>query len=220
MQAICAAAGEGVSLIVFPELSLTGYEPGLANDLATDQNDSRLNVFQQVSNDKNISIGVGLPTRSGADVRISMIIFQPHLPRLTYSKQQLHSDEFPFFVNGPRQVIFSQDTINVAPAICFESLQPSHAENAKRIGADIYLASVAKSASGVVRAYKHYPEIAARLGMVVAMANCVGECDNFVGDGRSAIWDAKGALAAQLDNTSEGLVIYDIANEQATQVTL
>lgn len=33
-------------LIVFPELSLTGYEPELAKTLATDQYDQRFDCFQ------------------------------------------------------------------------------------------------------------------------------------------------------------------------------
>jgi predicted amidohydrolase len=35
--------------IFFPELSLTGYEPELAKKLATNQNDNRLNIFQEIS---------------------------------------------------------------------------------------------------------------------------------------------------------------------------
>ena len=34
--------------IFFPELSLIGYEPELANELATNQNDSRLDTFQNI----------------------------------------------------------------------------------------------------------------------------------------------------------------------------
>ena len=44
---IASAVANKVDLIVFPELSLTGYEPSLAKQLATDQNDHRLDVFSE-----------------------------------------------------------------------------------------------------------------------------------------------------------------------------
>jgi predicted amidohydrolase len=75
--------------IFFPELSLTGYEPELAKKLATNQNDNRLDIFQQISDKNNIIIGLGLPTATESQIRISMIIFEPNKPRQTYSKQQL-----------------------------------------------------------------------------------------------------------------------------------
>lgn len=76
--------------IFFPELSLTGYEPKLAKQLATNQNDNCLDIFQQKSNNNNIIIGLGLPTETESQIRISMIIFEPNKPRQTYSKQHLH----------------------------------------------------------------------------------------------------------------------------------
>ncbi len=45
--------------IIFSELSLTGYEPELAKKLALNINDSRLDVFQKISDDHHIIIGVG-----------------------------------------------------------------------------------------------------------------------------------------------------------------
>lgn len=39
--------------VFFPELSLTGYEPELANELAKNQNDSRLDTFQNISDKDN-----------------------------------------------------------------------------------------------------------------------------------------------------------------------
>ena len=50
------AVSNGVDVIIFPELSITGYEPQLAKDLATDQNDSRFDDFQKLSNQNNITI--------------------------------------------------------------------------------------------------------------------------------------------------------------------
>ncbi len=73
--------------IFFPELSLTGNEPELAKELATNQNDNRLNIFQQLCDKNEIIIGLGLPTISENKIQISMVIFEAKKPRKTYSKQ-------------------------------------------------------------------------------------------------------------------------------------
>lgn len=195
--------------IFFPELSLTGYEPELANELATNQNDSRLDTFQNISDKDNIIIGLGIPTRTVSKIRISMIIFEPNKQRQTYSKQQLHSDELPYFENGVGQVIITKGKTKIAPAICYESLQPAHAENAFKLGANIYLASVAKSENGVEKALKHFPAIAKQYAMPVLMSNCVGFCDNFLSVGKSSVWTKDGKLAGQLDDKTEGILILD-----------
>jgi predicted amidohydrolase len=206
---IALAIDNGADLIVFPELSLTGYEPGLAKDLATTKEDKRLDEFQQISDANKITIGLGVPTKSGAGVLISMIFFQPGRPRQIYSKQQLHSDEFPYFVGGDNQIILTIDDIKIAPAICYESLQPDHSEKAHKLGAKMYVASVAKTKHGVDKAEQHYPQIAGKYAMTVLMANCVGHCDNFESAGKSAVWNDKGNLAGQLDDKNEGLLIFD-----------
>jgi predicted amidohydrolase len=205
--------------IFFPELSITGYEPELAKDLATNQDDRRFDDFQQISDINQITLGFGAPTQSDAGILISMIIFQPHKPRQTYSKQQLHSDEFPYFVSGDNQIILTVDNIKIAPAICYESLQADHAENANQRGAEIYLASVAKSQAGVDKAQRHFPDIASKYAMPVLMANCVGYCDKFESASKSAIWNKAGDLVGQL-NDAEGILIFDSETEAVIEKTL
>ena len=199
--------------IFFSELSLTGYEPELAKKLATNQNDNRLDIFQEISDKKNIVIGLGLPTVTESKIRISIIIFEPNKPRQTYSKQQLHSDEFPYFENGDEQLIIKTNDKNIAPAICYESLQQTHSENAFKLGADVYLASVAKPANGVKKAFDHYPKIAKQYAMPVLMSNCVGFCDNFLSVGNSSVWTKEGKLIGQLDDKNEGILIFDTETE-------
>ncbi|HMQ90510.1 MAG TPA: carbon-nitrogen hydrolase family protein [Flavilitoribacter sp.] len=203
------ALKNGAELILFPELSVTGYEPDLAADLACDPADPRLAVFQDIADHSGVILGIGLPERTPAGIRISMILFQPGLPRTTYSKQRLHADELPFFVPGTKQVFLTVSGHILAPAICYESLLPEHAEAAAGQGANVYLASVAKSAKGVEKAFGHYPQIARKYGMSVLMSNCTGPCDNFAGAGGSAIWLPDGALAGQLDAQTEGILLLN-----------
>lgn len=211
---ISLAATLEASAIFFSELSLTGYEPELAKDTATSQDDHRLEVFQKMSDTKKITIGLGLPTKTDLGVQISMIIFQPERTKITYSKQQLHSDELPYFVIGEKQIILTVDNIKIAPAICFESLQNDHSAYANKLCAEIYVASVAKSQRGIDKAMIHYPAIAKKYSMPVLMSNCVGYCDNFKSVGKSAVWNNQGELVEQLDDQTEGLLVFNTETEK------
>jgi predicted amidohydrolase len=206
--------------IFFPELSLTGYEPELAKELATSENDPRLEVFQQLCDKNEIIIGLGLPTILGSKIRISMIIFAPNKPRQVYSKQILHSDEFPYFEEGNEQLIIKTKSTKIAPAICYESLQLNHSEKAFKLGANLYLASVAKPAIGVQKAFEHYPLIAKQYEMPVLMANSVGFCDIFLSFGQSSVWNKKGELLGQLDDKSEGILVFDTETEEIEKCIL
>jgi predicted amidohydrolase len=206
--------------IFFPELSLTGYEPTLAKTLATNENDARFDEFQHISDTNQLTIGVGVPTKTHSGIQISMLIFQSYSPRQNYAKQQLHADELAYFINGENQTILTIAHKKVAPAICFESLQPEHSTNAVKLGAEIYVACVAKSQTGVDKAMKHYPEVAKKFSMPVVMSNVIGFCDSFESAGNSAVWTKNGNLAGQLDGKCEGLLIFDTATEVVITQTL
>jgi predicted amidohydrolase len=220
IKIINLAISYNADAIFFPELSITGYEPQLAKKLATNQDDTKFDAFQEISNKNKITIGLGIPTKSHLGIQISMVFFQPNIARQTYSKQQLHSDEFPYFVNGDKQIILTVGNKKIAPAICYESLQIDYLENANKLGADMYVASVAKSQNGIVKAMAHYPAIAKQFSMPVLMSNCVGYCDNFESVGQSAIWTKEGILVAQLDDDHEGILIFDTETEAVIQQTV
>jgi predicted amidohydrolase len=219
-ELIRLASSLGTDAVFFSELSLTSYEPELANALATSQYDKRLDTFQQISDTDKIIIGIGLPTRTKTGIRISMVIFQPGTARQTYSKQQLHSDELPFFENGDQQIMLRWGKEQIAPAICYESLQPNHVENASMLGANIYLASVAKSKNGIDKALSYFPALAKTYSMPVLMSNCLGYCDNFQSVGFSSVWTKQGRLVGQLDNQKEGVLIFDTETEEVTKQTI
>src|SRR5262249_28975067 len=94
------AASSKADMIIFPELSLTGYEPTLANELAATKDDARLNGLQDLSDSNKMIIGAGLPIKTDEGILIGMIIFKPSQPRETYFKQHIHADEEPFFIKG------------------------------------------------------------------------------------------------------------------------
>ncbi|RDB05630.1 carbon-nitrogen hydrolase family protein [Runella aurantiaca] len=209
------AIANGANIIIFPELSLTGYEPELANALAVSADTSQLNDFQRISDAAHCTIGLGIPVKSDLGISISMILFQPHTARGMYSKKYLHPDEEPFFISGSSSVGLIGAQSNVALAICYELSIPEHSEIAAKNGAEIYLASVAKSAAGVEKAAQTLSDIAKNYSMTVLMSNCVGYCDNFESGGKTSVWTENGALAGQLDDKSEGFLLYDTQTNEA-----
>ena len=92
------ALSYGAEIIIFPELSITGYEPELASELATKPDDNRFDDFQVISDTHQITIGIGVPIKNESGISISMILFQPQQARQLYSKKYLHADEEPFFI--------------------------------------------------------------------------------------------------------------------------
>jgi len=214
------AVSNGADTIIFPELSLTGYEPRLAKALATDQDDSRFDDFQKISDNRQITIGVGVPIKNNAGICISMILFQPHKARQTYSKKYLHPDEEEFFISGQSSVGLIGSKINIALAICYELSVPEHTEKAFKSGAEIYIASVAKSANGVEKANKSLSDIANKYSMTVLMSNSVGQCDDFECGGKTSIWNNKGLLVGQLNDANEGIIIIDTDTQEIIKKTI
>ena len=215
-QAISYAA----DAVIFPELSLTGYEPTLAKELATNQEDPRFADFQKISNSHQLMIGVGVPTKNLAGICISLVLFQPHKARLTYSKAYLHPDEEQFFVAQQSFPGLRINNTHAAIAICYELSVPAHAQRAYKIGAEIYIASVAKTARGTEQASKRLAEIAHNYSMTVLLSNCVGQVDDFNSAGKSSIWNHKGSLVGQLDDTNEGILIFDTVSQLLHAKTL
>ena len=213
---IAKAVSSGADILIFPELSLTGYEPTLAQILAVDPDDKKLDVFQQLSDTHRLIIGAGIPTRHGDDVCISMALFQPGKPRQLYSKKYLHADEEPFFVggqHGPGRI--GEDT---ALAICYEISVPQHAEEAHRNGARVYIASVAKFMHGIDKALARLAEIGSSYSMTVLMSNSVGQADGYECAGKSSAWDNKGRLLGQLDGYREGILLLDTDTKEAIEI--
>ncbi|MGM0785249.1 MAG: carbon-nitrogen hydrolase family protein [Pseudomonadota bacterium] len=210
------AITQRADVLFFPELSLTGFEPRLAGSLAIEVEDRRLDLFQEYSDNHNLIIGVGMQIVAGSDVYIGMVWFAPVEARRLYAKQKLHPDERPYFVPGREQLLLERQGFKLTPAICYESLQMDHANDAAALASDMYLASVAKPAGGVAKAMNHYPIVARSHNMFVIMANSVGPSDDFLSAGQSAVWNIRGELLAQVDAEFEGVVVLDTHSGSAS----
>lgn len=212
------AASFGGNAIFFPELSLSGYEPTLSNKLAINLNDKRLDIFRNISDTNKITIGIGAPTKHKEGTCISMVIFQPNKPRRLYSKQYLHEDEESYFVAGSKSPLLRVGDQKIAIAICYEISIPAHCKNAYENGANIYLASAVKFTNGIDNALNRLSHIADKYSMAVLMANCTGTADGQECAGRSSIWNDRGTLLAQLNDSHEGILTLDTHTEITSEI--
>ena len=213
------AIQNNADMLVFPELSVTGYEPDLAENLATNQDDTRLDEIQNLSDRNGITIGVGLPTKDESDVFVSMIIFQPQKERITYSKQYLYPPEESIFKAGKNPLVLNFETEVVSPAICYEISNKAHCEFAKRNKATIYIASVLSSINGIDADMEKLSDIAKHNNLVTFMANYVGESGGYKCAGKSSVWDTTGKLIGQLDSETVGILIYDTETKEIVKKT-
>lgn len=179
-------------MIVFPELSITGYEPLLAKNLAIDKTDSCLEIFQEISNKSNITIGIGAPTKEKENIFISMIIFTPNKEKIIYSKQYLYPTETSIFTPSKNKLILEMHNEKIAPAICYELSNKEHYEYAYKNNCSIYLASVLNSVNGIDADLKKLGEIAKNYKMITLMSNYVGESGGYKCAGKSSVWNQRG----------------------------
>ena len=208
------AADNGAELVVFPELSLTGYEPKRAAELALNLDDACFDDLQCFCNNKKVSIGVGVPLKTASLPLVSTLLFRPAQNPLVCSKMYLHPDEKPYFMPATDSPSLIIDEPRIALAICFELSVPQHAQRAIDAGASVYIASVAKTASGLGNASQRLSEMAAESSMLVLMANCLGQLDGEECIGTSSVWGRNGVPMAQLDNEHEGVIIVDSESEE------
>ncbi|GAB3261877.1 carbon-nitrogen hydrolase family protein [Kineosporia babensis] len=141
-QLVTSAAG--ADLIVFPELSLTGYDLSL---LADERNwftpgDERLNAVRKIAAEHGTTVVVGAPVRVGEHQHIASMVLTGDAPDVVAAKTHLHGAENDLVEPGTGPVVISVAGWNVGLAVCYDTAFPAHAQQAKERGAQAYVASV------------------------------------------------------------------------------
>jgi predicted amidohydrolase len=212
LLAIKKASEHGVSYIVFPELSLTGYEPELAAHLAFSRDDKRLKPLINAAVKNGITIGVGAPLQTDNLPKIGLIIISQSGCVDTYEKMHLHSGESIYFNDGNEHHLITLGNTKVANAICADTNNADHARICSEFGASVYIAGVLISESGYetdTAAMAHY---AKNHNMLVAMANYNQPTGGWAPIGKSAIWSNAGLLACASE-TQNALIVATKLND-------
>jgi predicted amidohydrolase len=203
------AAEQGVQLLVFPELSLTGYERGLAADLAVVPDAKELQPLRDFAREVGVTSVVGMPIRLSDDspVLIGALVLGADGSLGVYSKQHLHPGEEVAFApgNGGSMLNIGGDT--VALAVCADFSHASHAAAAAQQGADLYAAGVLITESGYAPDSALLKGYAGTHSMTVLMANHGGATGGWESARRSAIWAPDGSLIVAASSTGNVMVV-------------
>ena len=220
IRLIRVAAEQHVRLLVFPELSLTGYELDIADDLAFTDGDLRLRPLIQSASSCDMILVVGAPVRIGAALHIGAFIVFPDGSVDLYTKHRLGAfppDVSPGRVVPPAEAtVFQPGNLNplvrfdghtAAVAVCADIGRPSHPSEAADRGAKTYLASMFVSPQDFEQDTARLSSYAAQYSMAVVFANYGGPSGGLPSGGRSAIWSDSGELLVRLEPTGWGLAV-------------
>lgn len=203
------AASEGAQVVVFPELSLTGYEIGLADRLAFREDDSRLACLVEAACSHSITMIVGAPVRLEARLHIAAFVVYPDRTTTVYTKHRLGAfgesarcdgvvppAEANVFEPGDRNPVVRFSGNTAAVAVCADIGRPSHPQQAADSGANAYLASMFVIPSEFEGDSATLSRYAAQHSMAVALANFGSPTGGLAAAGRSSIWSQTGELLA------------------------
>lgn len=214
------AGARQASLVLFPELSLTGYEIELARECAMTERDPRLAPLVDAAASHSLTIVAGAPVRLGPALHIAAFVIDPDGAIALYTKRHLGAfgesarqdgsvppPEASVFQPGVLDPSLAVGDVPAALAICADTGHASHVERAVHHGAKAYLASMF-----VIRS--EYEADAERLGryarqheLVVALANYGAPTGGLAAAGRSAIWSAAGERLVELPSGGSGIAV-------------
>jgi predicted amidohydrolase len=206
---INAAAASGVDLLLFPELSLCGYELQLLGACTLKPSDAVLLPILELAARTQMTVIVGAPVAShSARPHIGAITFLPDGTTSVYWKQYLHAGEEVFAAPGEIGALrHPLGTESYSLAICADTAHAHHASAAAASGASLYLASVLVSEAGYALDAANLQRYAARHKFGVLMANHGGSSGAYLSAGRSAFWSPSGDLVVAAPGVGNCLVI-------------
>ncbi len=198
-------------VVVFPELSLTGYELELLEPLAMTQESEVFNTLSDAAAANNIVVIAGCPlTNKGSKPQIGAVICFPNGEREFYAKQYLHEGEDVYCSVGAESYLFTVNGTRIALAICADFANPTHAEMAVDQQADVYIASALISETGYLADANLLASIAKHHQFPVLLANHISNTGGWQTCGKSGGWSVDGELTIAANGTEPSLVLCRI----------
>ncbi len=139
---IAEAADDGATVVLFPELSLTGYEPDLIDlhGIRIAADDPVLQPISLICQQRRVHALVGAPTAGRSLPQIGVLHVDPRgVIRVAYAKQHLHIGEVGIFGAGSAGAAVEVDGWKLALSVCSDSAVDAHPIEAAGGGADAYL---------------------------------------------------------------------------------
>ncbi len=188
-------------MVVFPELSVSGYPPedllfhsGFQRRVANAMDKIRATV-------RDITVLLGYPEYENGQIFNAAVVFKDRNPLAQYRKHLLPNyrvfDEERYFAAGKEPAVFTLKGIRLGIAICEDIWQSGPVASSRAAGAE---AIIAINGSPYEIGSQEYRETAARKrskegGIPLVYLNMVGGQDELVFDGGSFMMDRDGDIA-------------------------
>ncbi len=214
VRAVASASAAGARLVLFPELSLTGYElDAIAADsaLALSVDDDRLLPLRRECRRQAVTAVVGAPTFRAGCLHLSALVVDEAGDVSAYDKRHLFGRESELFTPGRTERVLSIDGLRIALGICFDLSDETQVMAAAQ--ADAWLLGMLLSPGGYQADAERAADVARRHGIAVAMANHAAPTGGWVGAGRSGLWCPEEEPVTA--GTGPGVWLVDL-NEPAT----
>jgi NAD+ synthase (glutamine-hydrolysing) len=210
------AREEGASLVLFPELSLTGYPP---EDLLLKTHflDQAGAALEELAKDtRGIVSIVGFP-EPAEDVYNAAAVLADGRVAAVYRKMFLPNygvfDEHRYFQSGTEPATFSLNGITLGLTVCEDIWEPGPPATSEALaGAEVIVnisASPYHAGKGIERERMLTQRAVDNLAAVV-FCNAVGGQDELIFDGHSVVIDPDGAVLARGPQFDEALTICTI----------
>jgi NAD+ synthase (glutamine-hydrolysing) len=216
IQAAARARQAGASLLVTPELALSGYPPEdllLRTDF-TGACETALNGLAE--NIGDMTVIVGHPGMHLGECYNMASVLQQGRVVASYRKHVLpnHSvfDEERYFSAGSEPLVFMHEGVRFGILICADVWEPSPIGLSAQAGAQVLLALNASPFHINKQTARHevLRERVREVGLPIVYANMVGGQDELVFDGASFVLDRTGNLTQQLPAFKEQLAIVEL----------
>lgn len=192
---VTSTADTGASLLVFPELSLVGYDLALLADPMAwvTVDDTRLDTIRQASEELGVTAVVGAAyRRDNGETLLASIALCPDGQMVVQGKRYLHGFERKLFQPGGPSQLLDVDGWRVALAVCYDAAVPSHAQDAVDRGADVYAVSALYTEEQERRFDVHLAARAIDHRMYAIAANLAGVGPGWRSCGGSGVWHPDG----------------------------
>src|SRR6266850_2707779 len=187
----------GARVVVFPELSLTGYE---LDAPAITVEDPRLAPIVEACAESGSLALVGAPVHGDAGrSHIAMLAIDGTGATVAYRKMWLGTAESDRFDAGAKPAVLDVDGWRLGLAICKDTGIPQHASDTAALGVDVYVAGILESAADEAVMGERARRVATGHQVWVAVASFAGSTGGGYARaaGRSAIWASDGEIIAQ-----------------------
>jgi predicted amidohydrolase len=184
-------------VVVFPELSLTGYE---LDGEPIDPADPRLRPLVQACARAGAVALVGAPVEEETGRRfIAMLAVDAAGARIAYRKVWLGGEEPAHFTPGEAPAVLELDGWRFGLAICKDTRIPQHAADTAALGIDAYVAGMTESAEEAAAPEERARRVARDHGVWVAIASFAGPTGGGFDAtaGGSGIWSSDGVAVAR-----------------------